>query len=186
MNTLAIVLLLVLGSFYALAEDTEPDMNILPDTYKEETHDEEFKRADANGDGKLDKCEYVNINKWAALSNEEEFKECDKNADGFVSKDEQDAFLKKQEEDNLRWRIELFKSTVTEYDTNGDNLLQENEFIELLKMRYSYKPNADFPFAKFDTNGDKGIDGEELEKFDANIPVDYLTFIDISVDPATL
>uniref|UniRef100_A0A914WB84 EF-hand domain-containing protein n=1 Tax=Plectus sambesii TaxID=2011161 RepID=A0A914WB84_9BILA len=190
-NAIATALLLVVGSFYALAIGIEPAVKILPDgltdfVYQEETHDEEFKRADANGDGKLDKCEFPNRNKWAAQSNEEQFKEFDMNADGFVSKDEQDAYFKKQEEEALRWKMEYYNNTLQEFDTNGDQLLQQDELAKLMRTRYSSEPNADFPFAKFDLNADKGIDAEELEKFESNIPWDNVTPIEAAVEPAVI
>lgn len=51
-----------------------------------------------------------------------------------------------------------------QFDTNGDGLLQQDEFGALLKTLYSLatRDNLGDIFAKFDTNGDKGIDTSGL------------------------
>uniref|UniRef100_A0A914VQ93 EF-hand domain-containing protein n=1 Tax=Plectus sambesii TaxID=2011161 RepID=A0A914VQ93_9BILA len=133
--------------------------------------DAQFNRLDQNSNGELSLDEYghasgalvsQNGNTFSYLLNT--FIGYDNNSDGFVTRDEQKAYMKKYYDDSKDIFLNQTLGFIKDFDENNDSMLQSDELKLYFasSSRVLTKDSFAASFAKYDKNGDKGLDGNEL------------------------
>uniref|UniRef100_A0A914WB42 EF-hand domain-containing protein n=1 Tax=Plectus sambesii TaxID=2011161 RepID=A0A914WB42_9BILA len=131
----------------------------------------QFNRLDRNSDGELSLDEYGNVTDPVVLQSGDtityllnSFIIYDNNSDGFVTRDEQKAYMKKYYADHKDALMKLILEYIKDFDENNDSRLQSDELKLYLasSARVLTKDSFTASFTRYDKNGDKGLDGDEL------------------------
>uniref|UniRef100_A0A914XE82 EF-hand domain-containing protein n=1 Tax=Plectus sambesii TaxID=2011161 RepID=A0A914XE82_9BILA len=147
--------------------------------------EDQFKDADKNTDGKLSFDEYLMKEKFWVDMQRENFKNRDANGDGFVTLQEEQAYVKKMEEEAKKQMEAYNQEKFSEYDENKDGMLSKTEmsaYADKYLGVLTDKAYDDF-FSLSDINKDGKLNYKEFKEFDANWLGANLTFKPVPIRP---
>uniref|UniRef100_A0A914X8M3 EF-hand domain-containing protein n=1 Tax=Plectus sambesii TaxID=2011161 RepID=A0A914X8M3_9BILA len=152
--------------------------------------DAQFNRLDQNNDGELTLDEYVNVTDPLALQNGyyfsillKAFINYDTNSDGFVTKDEKKAYMKRYNDARKDALVNQTLGFIKDFDENDDIMLQSDEMKLFLASAGELLTKDSFAttFMKYDKNGDKGLNVDEMGEFLINTQYEIHDFIPLVV-----
>uniref|UniRef100_A0A914XCX6 EF-hand domain-containing protein n=1 Tax=Plectus sambesii TaxID=2011161 RepID=A0A914XCX6_9BILA len=132
---------------------------------------DDFLRADANKDKKLNLDEFLRKDPSYVWVMEDNFARYDADRDGFVTKAEYDVIANAEKEAEEQMEQENWRVILEDFDKNGDGFLQFDEMTQYLTTADTTvgKEKYQEVFSRFDTHKDMKLDMKEFDDYLVNI-----------------